>query len=247
MIIGSSIIHLQETGSTNTYAAGLIKKDTPAEGTVIHADFQDAGRGHQGNKWVSESGKNLLFSIILYPQAVDPSEQFLISVTTSLGILDFLRSYIKKGCSVKWPNDLYYADDKIAGILIENSLMGNAIEHSVAGIGININQKSFPADLQNATSLALITGKEHDRERCLGELLGCIDLRYRQMLYGNRKDLVNDYTDNLYRAGEFHIFRASCGIFSGKITGISSTGKLIITTRENRKLEFGFKELEYEI
>ncbi len=247
MTIGSNLIHLPETDSTNTYAADLLKKESVPEGTVIHADFQKAGRGHQDNKWASEKGKNLLFSIILYPQSVEPTDQFLISMAISLGIYDFIYRNLGKNGSIKWPNDIYSKDDKIAGILIENSIIGNTIDHTVAGIGININQRAFPASLSNATSLAMVSGHEFDREKCLGELLGDLDKRYKQLLYGDRDKLGKEYSEKLYRLDEWHVFRASCGIFTGKIKGVSETGRLIISTRENRKMEFGFKEVEYEL
>src|SRR4030043_1139663 len=157
MIIGSNIIPYENLTSTNTEAALLLKKNNIPEGTVIHTEYQTAGRGQHGNRGESEKGKNLLISIILYPGSVKSEEQFLISMTISLGICDFVDRYLE-GSKVKWPNDIYFKDDKIAGILIENSLMGDTIESSVAGIGLNINQENFPGEIRNPVSLRMITG-----------------------------------------------------------------------------------------
>ncbi len=181
MIIGSNIIFHNELISTNTCAALLLKQQKPPEGTVIHANFQTAGKGQKGNIWVSEAGKNLLFSIILFPDMIKPEEQFGISMAISLGICDFLNKLIPV-CSIKWPNDIYAGDDKIAGILIENSIRGGNIESSIAGIGLNINQVIFPSYLPNPVSLKLITGKEHDPDYCLNELLSSLDKRYKMLI-----------------------------------------------------------------
>jgi len=140
MIIGSDIIHYDSLSSTNSTAWLMVREKELPEGTVISANFQTAGKGQHGNRWESERGKNLLFSIILYPSSVSPDEQFLISMSISLGICDFLKHFLSD-IKIKWPNDIYVNGGKIAGILIENSIIGQTIEYTVAGIGININRK----------------------------------------------------------------------------------------------------------
>ena len=152
MIIGSNLVFCENLTSTNKQASELLKKNDIPEGTVVHSDFQTAGRGQPGNRWESEKGRNLLISVILYPGSVKPHEQFLISMTISLGICDFIDRHLP-GSKVKWPNDIYVKDDKIAGVLIENSIMGDSIENTVAGIGLNINQEEFPILSREMTSL----------------------------------------------------------------------------------------------
>lgn len=245
MIIGSKVINFGELPSTNTYAARLLKEGNPEEGTVIQAGYQSAGRGQAGNTWESEKGKNLLFSIILYPEQIHPSEQFLISQFVSLALRDFTEKKTGRESCIKWPNDIYSGNDKIAGILIENSHIGDRIGHSVVGIGYNVNQQSFGVAIRNACSLSSVTGKEHDLPALLGELLTELDGWYRQMLYGDRRRLEKEYTSRLYKYGEWFPFRTSCGFFTGKIRGISPEGRLLVDTRENKTLEFSFKELEY--
>ena len=134
-------IHLTQTHSTNLYLRQILESNPLVEeGLVIYADFQDAGRGQQGNSWESEAKKNILCSLLLYPRRINAQDQFIISEIVSLGIADTLNS-IQDGFAIKWPNDIYYGDKKVAGILIENDLSGKVIYDSIIGFGINVNQE----------------------------------------------------------------------------------------------------------
>jgi BirA family biotin operon repressor/biotin-[acetyl-CoA-carboxylase] ligase len=155
MLIGIKYIFRENLSSSNSYAAKLLKNDKVQEGTIIYTNYQTEGRGQKGNTWESEDGKNLLISLILYPSMIKPSDQFIISKIISLGIGDFLRQHTDN-VSVNWPNDIYVNNDKIAGILIEISIIRDEIENVIAGIGLNLNQKIFKSDSPNPVSLALI-------------------------------------------------------------------------------------------
>ncbi len=244
MIIGSKILRFEKLSSTNAHAAILLKNGEEPEGTVICSAFQTEGKGQTGNRWESEEGKNLLFSIILYPSSVNPEEQFLISIAVSLGICDFLDRIIKDS-KIKWPNDIYFKDDKIAGILIENSLKGENIESCVAGIGLNINQEKFPDTISNPVSIKLATGKEYNTDDCLKLLLNDLDSRYKELLYGDRGKLINEYISRLYWLNEIHDFKTGNTHFRGRITGISGSGLLVIEKDNGTKTEFSFKEVDY--
>lgn len=244
MIIGSKILRFEELSSTNSHAAMLIKQGEEPEGTVISATFQKEGRGQTGTRWESEKGKNLLISIILYPSLVKPEEQFSLSMAISLGICDFLDTKIK-GCKIKWPNDIYINDDKIAGILIESSLMGENIESCVAGIGLNINQEVFPETIANPVSLKLVAGIENDIDQCMKQLLIDLDARYRELLYGDREKLRYDYISRLYRLNEFHSFKSGNILFTSRIKGISDSGMLETERDDGTREEFSFKEIDY--
>ena len=183
MIMGSKIIFLPTLTSTNAYASRLLKNGTLPEGTVIYTNYQSAGKGYFGNKWESEDGKNLLVSIILYPSFIKPEDQFCISMAISLAICDFLEGYIN-GCAIKWPNDIYVNNDKIAGILIDSALSGESIEYTVVGIGLNINQEKFSKSVPNPTSLNIISGKTYNITDCLNKLLTALDKRYKQLISG---------------------------------------------------------------
>jgi BirA family biotin operon repressor/biotin-[acetyl-CoA-carboxylase] ligase len=244
MIIGSGRIFIEKVSSTNTHAAFLLRKGKVQEGTVVYTSFQTAGRGQPGNTWESEYGKNMLFSILLYPVTVTAEKQFIISKMISLGIRDFLLSIIPD-VYIKWPNDIYVKSDKIAGILIENSLIKNEIENTIAGIGLNVNQDKFSPAAGNATSLKKLTGRELDLEICLTEISKTIDLRYKQMLYEKKSLIDADYQSALYRFGEFHEFSDINGIFEGKIVAVTGSGRLQIEDRRGRIYEYGFKEVDF--
>lgn len=244
MIIGSNVIHFKELASTNSYASLLTGKESVGEGTVISAGYQTGGRGQAGNSWESEKNKNIIISIILYPSVVSPSDQFLISMIISLGICDFLNKHTG-GVKIKWPNDIYVNDDKIAGILIENSIIGNEIEHTIAGIGLNINQKKFLSGAPNPVSMCILTGIEYDLGDCLELLLADLDVRYKQLLSGLHENIRTDYISMLYRYNEWHCFKSEGEFIFGRIVTINSYGQLLIEDREGKIKSFSFKEVEF--
>jgi BirA family biotin operon repressor/biotin-[acetyl-CoA-carboxylase] ligase len=244
MIIGSKLIFLNTIESTNTYASGLLKSERVPEGTIIYTNYQSAGRGQKDNKWESEYSKNLLFSIVLYPNIVMPADQFIISMFISLGIYDFLQMLIPE-CKIKWPNDIYAGDDKIAGILIENSITGNLIDNSVAGIGLNINQDYFPAYISNPVSLKMVTGKEYDTYLCLKQLAGFLDTRYKQLISGSWSEIRNDYISALYRFNKWHKFNSENREFKGRIISVDNSGLLVVEDIHKDLLKFSFKEIDF--
>jgi len=244
MIIGSRFIFKEETASTNNDAATLIREQKVAEGTIITAGFQSAGKGQRGNKWESERGKNLLFSIILYPSMVSPADQFIISMAISLGIYDYLRTIIND-VKIKWPNDVFAGNDKIAGILIENSIAGDSIVSSVAGIGLNVNQIEFKDFVPKAVSLSMLTGKEYDLSECLAGLSDCLDKRYKQLIAGKNDEIKEEYVSSLYRLNELTSFRSAHSEFSGRIVSVNESGCLMVETENGKILYFAFKEIEF--
>lgn len=214
------------------------------EGCVWIADFQTAGRGQRGNSWESRKGENLTFSILFKPEFLPPHKQFLISQVCAVGTYRYLT---EKGmpARIKWPNDIYIGNKKICGMLIENSISGDKLSVSIAGIGLNLNQTHFASDAPNPTSLLMetilrkgsnggvvpatkpeeaegenpamqadATGehkpwegmKPFDRKEELGLLLGYIFTAYDELKEGFAQELANEYTENLYRLGEFHKF-----------------------------------------
>jgi BirA family biotin operon repressor/biotin-[acetyl-CoA-carboxylase] ligase len=244
MTIGSNIISFDNLPSTNTHAAGLIRTSPVPEGTIIRAAYQTAGRGQQGNHWESEAGKNLLISIILYPAGIDPGEQFLISMMISLGISDYVGEEIPD-CKIKWPNDIYINNDKIAGILIENSIMESAILNSIAGIGLNINQRGFSDNVPNPVSMSLLTGKEYDPDVCLRKLSSAIDKRYKQLMSEKKSTIRADYISRLYRLNEWNEFRDNVSAFRGRILSVRDDGMLRIERNDGAISEYTFKEVDF--
>lgn len=244
MIIGSKLLFYQNLPSTNTFAAAMVRENSVPEGSIIITDYQSAGRGQMGNRWESEENKNLLISIVLFPSMIHPAEQFLLSTAVSLGICDFLRAHTGE-ISIKWPNDIYVKNDKIAGILIENSIMGDIIEHTIAGIGININQEIFISNAPNPVSLANITGKQYDLTESLSLLASCLDKRYKLLISENYDILRSDYLSLLYRRDQWHKYQDQAEIFTGRILKVSDTGRLIIEREDGTLNEYDFKEVEF--
>ena len=244
MKLGSNILFLPDLTSTNSFAAQTLRDGRPSEGTVIRTNYQSAGRGHGTNKWESEADKNLLVSIILYPHSIRPEEQFLLSMAVSLGIYDFLNSLVQ-GVKIKWPNDIYVKDDKIAGILIENGIMGDRIEHTVAGIGLNINQEKFLSDAPNPVSLKMITGKNYDTDDCLKQLLGFLDNRYSSALSAGNGELPAEYNSLLYGKDEWKRYTDEGGAFTGRLLKAGPDGKAAIEKETGAISHYSFKELEF--
>jgi len=241
-IIGSNIIQLSETSSTNEYAVSILSNIKHIEGTIVVTDFQKKGKGQGKNVWISERGENLLLSIILSPKSLEIEKQFFLSIAISLGILKTIKSYTNSDCKIKWPNDLYINNKKVCGILIQNSLGGNEIKSSIIGIGLNVNQKDF-GNLTNATSLKMETGNNIYREEILKILISNLNFYYNILMKGNYEKLKTAYEDNLYQKGIFAEYKLASGkLFKGKINGIKATGQLIMDVEE-KELHFNNKEI----
>jgi BirA family transcriptional regulator, biotin operon repressor / biotin---[acetyl-CoA-carboxylase] ligase len=244
MIIGSNLIFIDNLTSTNNYALALIRKNPPAEGTIVYTNYQKGGRGQKGNHWESERGKNLLISIILYPSAVSPPDQFIISKAISLGICDFLIEYARN-VYIKWPNDIYVENDKIAGILIESSVIAGKIENTIAGIGININQINFSNYSPNPVSLSLLTGRTYDPFDCLKKVSYFLDKRYKQLVDRKYTEIDSDYLLKLYRYREWHKFKDINKTYTGRIISLTQSGLLQIEEQNGLINEYSFKEVDF--
>ena len=244
MIIGSRLIFRENLPSTNTYIGKLLRDETLPEGTIVRTNYQSAGRGQSGNSWESEKGKNLLISILIFPSMIKHVNQFILSMAISLGICDFLDRQIP-GCTIKWPNDIYVNNDKIAGILIENFIMGENIEYTIAGIGLNINQEKFLSDAPNPVSMKLLTGINFDLAICLSQLASDLDKRYKQIISESFELIRNEYFSRLFRRKEWFNYRDQEGIFSGRVTSVTEIGRLQIEKKSGLYEDYSFKEIEF--
>ena len=165
-------IHRFETiDSTNSWLRSLDGGSPGCEYELAVTEFQTSGRGQRGNTWESEPGKNLLFSILAHPGDVKVQEQFFISESIALAVADSVSDLAGDGFTVKWPNDIYWNDSKLAGILIENTLQGSCILDSIIGVGIDVNQTLFKSDAPNPVSLKMITGRDIDRDALLHDIM----------------------------------------------------------------------------
>jgi len=247
LFTGKVYYRFDELPSTNDYARDLLAKSRPAEGTVVRADSQSAGRGQFGSKWVTEHGVNLTLSVILYPKWLKITDQFRLSEAVALALLDTVHrppstvhrqpstvhrppsTVYRQPSTIKWPNDIYLGDRKTAGILIQNTLTGNHLETSIVGIGLNVNQTAFPPEIPNATSLSLATGRTFDLEAVADTLFECLERRYLQLKASQTEVLRAEYREHLLGLGVLRNFaRLDGSVFSGIIQGVQEDGRLEI-------------------
>lgn len=240
--VAPRVIRVDETRSTNNYLRELLAKEALPEGSLVIADFQTAGKGQVGNSWESEAGKNLMFSLLLYPDFLPANRQFLISQIASLSVKETLDAYVD-GVTVKWPNDIYWKDRKICGMLIENDLSGRDLYCSVIGIGININQEVFRSNAPNPVSLIQITGKACDREEVLNRFLDIFFRYYCLLLEEKEEEIRAAYMAALYRADGYHPYADKQGRFEARIHAIEPTGHLILQLPDGEYRRYAFKEV----
>ena len=241
-------IKVSQTASTNTYLSRLAA--TLPGGTVIYTPSQTAGRGQKGNSWESEDGKNLTFSLLLKHPPVKARDQFCLSEAAALAVVEALSAEAGDGFTVKWPNDVYWQDKKICGMLIENSLNGSDIATCIIGIGINVNQERFVSDAPNPVSLINVTGREHDLESLLKRV--CSRIEQLASSLGDdsaRVDLHRRYMAVLYRNdGERHPFEDAAGnCFMASIAGIAPDGTLTLLHEDGTTRDYLFKEIRHII
>lgn len=236
---------LPETASTNTYLQELDADRHLPEGYIVYTDTQRAGRGQRGNSWESQPGKNLTFSLLLRPEHIPANQQFLLSQAVSLAMTDVLNRYAP-GFSIKWPNDIYWEDRKIAGILIENVLSGSTFARSIVGIGLNLNQEKFISDAPNPVSLMQITNRSYRMEEMLDQYTDAFRIRYRQTFdTESAQPLRDEYRTMLYRNNGLYPYSSEGETFYASIAGIEPDGHLILTTESGQERRFAFKEVSF--
>jgi len=242
---GEPLIHLSSVDSTNIFANRLINQEEVREGTVILADHQINGKGQGGNRWISEPGSNLLFSAVFNPDFLRADRQYYLSMVVANAIADFLSEF-SNNIAIKWPNDMLINHKKIAGILIENTILGEYLRTTIAGIGLNVNQVKFPEEIPDAVSLTMTTGRQYKLKELLGTLLEKLSTSV-NLLYENRIGLIRTaYLNNLYGLNEWHEFSDSMGQFEGRINDVAETGELMVLKRNGELSHYGFREITFQ-
>ncbi len=239
---GKILVYLTTCHSTNEYASRLIADSAPIEGTLVITPEQTNGKGQRGASWESETGKNLTFSLILKPSFLALSHQFFLNVISSLAVRDTVAHFLQTEVKVKWPNDIYLNDNKLAGILIQNTIKKDRFGYSIMGIGLNINQTIFSD--KKAISMKNHTSQEYSVEAVLNNLLSSIESYYLR-LRNNELEALNElYIAHLYRVGEEHSYKTAHDTFRGVLKGIDESGNLKIES-EGLVRVFSFKEVEF--
>ncbi len=238
--------HLHETDSTmqqmrrSEYAVPAGK-----DFALLTADWQTAGRGQRGTHWEADAGKNLLFSLRFEPRGVLAAEQFALSEALALGIRAALSAY-GEGFSVKWPNDIYWNDQKACGILLEHQLQGSLIVETIAGVGINVNQETFRSDAPNPVSLRQITGRPTPLAPLLQSVLAEFELRLRKVQQGRYAELHEEYRIHLFHGEGLHAYYdvAREQTFEAEISRISPLGMLTLRLPNGTERSYAFKEVK---
>ncbi len=241
--MGLRWIRLERVGSTNAYLSDLLRRENLEHEVVVTADYQDAGRGQGNNSWHSNSGENLLMSVLLFPVFLSASHQFALSRAVSLALCDVLQSF-RIDTRIKWPNDILAGGGKIAGILIEHAVSGRSLVRSIAGIGLNLNQAVFPQFELPATSVVLETGITAAPQQVAGEIYEALQQRISQLKAGNFDALDGAYHDRLHRIREVTGFVSEDGTFRGIITGVNEYGELLVEERGVLRA-YGFHQIRY--
>ncbi|MBQ6978909.1 MAG: biotin--[Paludibacteraceae bacterium] len=229
-------MYISTTNSTNTLMKELLAKGEWQEGErFLYTAFQTAGRGQAGNGWESEEGKNLLCSILL------PPNKNLYFLNIAIGVA--LLRVIGEDFTIKWPNDIYFGDKKVAGILIENAIIGNEIKYSIAGIGLNVNQTTFVSDAPNPVSLKQIRGQEYDIERLMNHLFETVQ----RVLNESEQEVWAYYKSHLYRREGFWPFEDKDGPFEAAIKDVLPTGEIVLEDKKGQERIYHFKQVRYVI
>lgn len=242
--IGVPFIELQSVDSSNNYARALIQENMAQHGMAFFAHEQTAGKGQRGKNWLSEKGTNLILSIVIQPHTLLISNQFHLNAGVSVAVYDLFSQYGGEDTKIKWPNDLYWQDKKAAGILIENIIQKNdngvpVWKWAIVGIGMNINQTSFPAELQNPVSLKQITGKNFDVVSLAKELCKKLDKYYHPLREGEFEKIYASYLSHLYKKNESVKFKKANRIFEAVIKNVSPSGQLIVQHSIEEQFDFG--------
>ncbi|MCF4102442.1 biotin--[acetyl-CoA-carboxylase] ligase [Gillisia sp. M10.2A] len=238
------IIKVSATQSTNSFAREWYQSNRSSLPVCIIAANQTSGRGQRGATWVSKAGENLTFSVVYPNPELAIQDQFLLSASVGLAILDAMKELNIYNLNLKWPNDILAANFKIGGILIENILNSGKIDSCIIGIGLNVNQLSFPG-LPKASSLKSLNGRQFELEEVLSVLLQKLNDRLDSLPVTLAEEVLKEYEDVLFRKGKVSTFQLKdSSMLTGIIVGITSTGLLKVQVEDNKILQFDLKELK---
>lgn len=243
---GWACAHTDEVVSTMLSLRPMAEAERPeGEFLLLTTDYQSAGRGRPGRHWEAERGQNLLFSLLFHPDFLPANRQFRLSQILALAVAEALDAYVGE-VTVKWPNDVYVADRKICGMLLEHTLSGQTIASTLAGVGLNVNQEQFFSSAPNPVSLRQLLGRELPLDALLRDLLHRFSTRYEALRQGGAQ-IHTDYLEKLYRREGLHPYCDSEGGFRAEIVGISPLGLITLRDEGGQERVYGFGEVNHVI
>ncbi len=245
LFTGRQKIHLREVPSTNSYLSEMQRSERLTEGAAVVAEFQTHGRGQAGNQWQSDRGQNLLVTFVFYPTFLNIQNVFLLNMGVAVALADFATEYLGEGVKLKWPNDLYYENRKLGGVLIENSIYDYQIRQAIIGIGVNVNQEIFSNELLNPASFKNITSINYDLMDVFNRLCNALEHRYLQLRRGEFQQLREDYHKHLLRHGKWEWFETDSRKFKGMVMGVNAQGRLMVQNEEGHTEHFDMKAIKY--
>ena len=240
--------HLVKTNSTNAWLMAKVREmrakgEPQPDFYAVYADFQTAGRGAGSNKWHSSRGLNILTSIC-FETGLAAADQFVFNLWFATSTRRFLAKYLPE-VLIKWPNDLYVRDRKLAGDLTEHSVSGGRLDFTVAGIGINVNEETFPEGIPNPTSLLLETGSKYHIGTLIDEYLAVLQERRPLLTLEQEAELREEYLSHLYHRDEMHPYLVNGQQIDGIIRDIDRFGRLMLEHSNGQLVAYGFKEIAY--
>jgi BirA family biotin operon repressor/biotin-[acetyl-CoA-carboxylase] ligase len=241
---GWPVINLSIVDSTNSYILRLIESGKASRELVVNARFQSQGRGQESNTWESDPYQNLTFSLYLLPNYLKGDNMFVLNQAISLSIIDFLKDY-QILSHIKWPNDILIGNKKIAGILIENSFIGDTFQYAVIGIGLNVNQELFCCAKQRAISMKTLLGKDLNLDIAFQHLLNAINFRVSMLKNADFNRIISEYKENLYLLNSWSNYSTNGNTFKGKIVDVKTTGELCVSLEDGKIKTFQNKEIVF--
>ena len=237
-------VHLEQIDSTNAY---LQRKQSECDirNWVVSADEQTAGKGMGSNGWESEVGKNLTFSLAVDMGFLPAERQFLLSEAVPLGIIEVLDKMLPaEKLSIKWPNDIYFENRKLSGILINSTIKSNMMDISIIGIGLNVNQMQFQDWPTHPISLKMITGKDFDLPQLLERIAEHILLKVEQ-LKSNPTSIEQDYLKRLFRYHTWADYEVEGKTLRLFMTGIDAFGRLQLVDEQQELHCYEIKQIKF--
>ncbi len=247
----NQVLYLDQVASTNSFLGDYLKSNHPENFFAVLGYEQTAGRGQRGNSWFAERNKSLSCSIYLKNEGIHAKEQYIISKFTAYSLYicvkKFLPKTLSEGLKIKWPNDLYFQHKKLAGILIEHKLKGSSLEHSILGVGLNVNHEQFPQNLPNPISLKELTGQETPVEELLNSLIKTMKEQAQLLKIEHWAELNQAYMEALYRKEGLHLYEDKQGIFQAEIQGVADNGELILKKVNGTIGHYDIKDVQFKI